>query len=1684
MRKFLLFLLVFGLGLVALLILQRRAGKPEPAPDATPTAPVKPPPEERPGEQVPRGFISGHTEFQAFDESGSVPYVFKAELEHLGLGRYLAKSVHVDMHELPSTRILQTIDAARARLRVEIDAKGPKIGDGGAVALEDVVVHRQSGSPFTPLVVRSPTFEGSLDTRTLTSGEGDTVEIEGRGLTGKGRGFTLREGASQIAFERGGQIDLALAGGGRARLASAGIGPIRITRVEAADEERYELEANENAVISYWESGVDPAGEPSLVVAAERILMHGRRGEEVFELERADAVGTLVVKSGANHFEGERGAAIFDASGRQDRLEIEGQPHGTLFYESGGAAPIEIKTSGEGKLTVRLAAPARFTQLGPAELSVPFFGVTVRAKGSLGASVDEAGGAARFEAHEEVRLAQPELHRVIETDDLEGSLKRRDDKDAPSEESEISAVGLRRTHVLAEDDQGAPIDLLADGRLEFVGQPGGWRIPLAENAHLAREGENAFQASAARVLDLDGTRQSFLIEGNVEFSSKLGRGRAVRAIATGPEHLELLGLPGASASFELGPGTPGTPEAATFEAQEIDVFPDRLEARGGASSSVHSIDRDYRLASEFVRLSIEPLDPESDARPFTLECEDVSEARMSQPGRVTTCSARSLLATGLLRENAEPARRIATSHVTATGRVEVHDTAALELSAAGELFTIDADGHGKLETRDDRQVSAWGSFGGTSVPYEMTAKSVIFDPAEIKAVAPRIYIDATLLPVQPTDQGVAGFTEASGDDLRVEPGAIWLLGKAHVEGVDRTGRRLIVDAAAIRIDGDVQSVSERGRESWIRGIEATGGFTAHYENDSSASGESFLFTRERAVMIGTPAVVSLGEVHLASAQIDVDLLTFLLSTKSGAIWNDGGEMPWRVEFSSMQPIPRGSETLFVLRDPSTRQGEVSSRAAWAVAWVDVAAWALRGNQALWGRSKDEPEIERPTPRLPAQGLYENPFRRIVSEQIGLYLEKLYLEGDVEILQGEERASRADALLVDLRDNTGYMQNAEVLTSIDVFGKRERVRTHAKNLRMSATGSLHAKNATLTSCNYAEPHYVVQTGELTLDPRVDGGWRISARKNKLQFGQGRLKLPLPSIGGLVLDDDGDIKGFETSAGEVYGFEKVGVGDSARMGTEVKFGFQTEASKVGMKVGELAGFKSKTVRGRWKYDGSYLGSRGILLGIGLELREKDPNKDPDQQAWLNLYASGLSDSGEDRGYVRVDEDDRDSYRAWYRARGRYPLSRDEWIDVALSTQTDPGVQAEFFERLYTKFEQRENELHYRRAEGADYYQASAKARFDSFRTEVEELPSAGYYHGSTPIGGLGSFALDYSGSLDVAYLRRKQGTIGDPSDAQEIEGFTEFSELVFQDGLGDREVARIDSQHQIEAPFGLGPAGLRLRPFFEADLTAWDEGTVDDEQPRRAGFFGGAELATTFWRRTSGSLTSLTPHASYREEVAMYDAGGEPVRFDTLDDPIDGDQAEVGLRARWTSLTKPRSLDVDLREISRTDRTVDDARDLRLFGALSDLRTEISGMPVAFRQDYRYDHDAGETVYSRHALGLAPTEDLQFEFSYTRGPLVHDPLLAEALDLEVLDPRYEAASGKVRYRFTPKWEIEAGETYSLRGGARLDSSFTLRRFGHDYIVEIGIETRMGEGGASFGVSVEPLVGWRPRRLGLVE
>ena len=581
------------------------------------------------------------------------------------------------------------------------------------------------------------------------------------------------------------------------------------------------------------------------------------------------------------------------------------------------------------------------------------------------------------------------------------------------------------------------------------------------------------------------------------------------------------------------------------------------------------------------------------------------------------------------------------------------------------------------------------------------------------------------------------------------------------------------------------------------------------------------------------------------------------------------------------------------------------------------------------------------------------------------------------------------------------------------------------------------------------------------PRSDGLWSFSAKPNRIRFKSG-IALPLPPLGNLVLDQGGGFVGFESGDGEVRTIESLTLGDDAKYGTTVGTSVRYPIGKLGRRLGQFFGFDGSSVRGDWATEASYLSNRGFLLGTGLELRQRRVDTAADLY-WFNLYAKGIDDGGEDRGLVRVDEADRDGLRTWIYGRGRYPLGRTEWIETQLSTQSDPGVQAEFYERDYLAYERRENDIYWRRGDGSNLYSVRAEGRADSYRTEVEELPSIGLYGGETPIAQVGRAPLLWRRSLDAAYLKRREG------DLEFEDPF--FDSLGAPDPYGEREVLRAATAQRLAVPLHTGLAAVTATPWVEAQLVAWDEGIDEATAPRRAALLGGIDLSTTLTKLTgSGYLHTLSPTVHFQGDLALEEEDGQPVRFDELEDTPEGDEAGAGLRALWSHAELPHELDVALRAVQRRDRGALDSHDrLELLGA---YRTEAFGRPLGLLSDVRVDPDSGATIYGRSTLAVSPTDDWLLEVSHRRGRGV------DGLGL------FETASFDARWTIDEKWELQLGQGINLLGSGTLRSEFVARRFGADFLFELEVLHRAGEGGTTVRVNFAPMFLWKRRPLGSLE
>lgn len=755
--------------------------------------------------------------------------------------------------------------------------------------------------------------------------------------------------------------------------------------------------------------------------------------------------------------------------------------------------------------------------------------------------------------------------------------------------------------------------------------------------------------------------------------------------------------------------------------------------------------------------------------------------------------------------------------------------------------------------------------------------------------------------------------------------------------------------------------------------------------------------------------------------------------------------PWQLEGGACETLFEADSALLVVPMPVLKSDTREVRATWAVFWLDRDELS-RLSPSIDADGSFVPPA--PSQRKAAHGKPNTLFEGMKANPLADLAREAYLEGPIEYFEDGQLVATASALYLDLVDGHGWIADAAMQMRQRVFGRRYDLRARAKWLRHSADGTLRASDAVVTTCDFEEPHVYVTSKDLRIKPNPespDAPWRLDLRDNRITL-YDWLTLPLPR--------------YTTSLDEDYRPTL----DSLRFGNSGRFGFSL-GLKINIPVGRVGRTLNRMLRGdpqKTKANSSLSvalhGSRGLLLDAGLELESP-------KRYWIDMYLGAVPDGGDDKGLIEVPEEDRELLRLWFRARGRYLLGDKQWVDVALSKQSDAGVQAEFWEGDFLRYERRDNYVHWRRAREESYLASSVKWRMDDFRTDIEELPSVMWYQGRKDVLRIGASELTWSGGATAAYLRRKEGELG----------FASPFELpsVFPDGFGDREVLRADVTQRLELPIATGVAGVRWTPFVEARGTAWSDDTTDEERPTRGGLFAGMRLSTSFYKSLAGGgLAQFAPRIEVRGDLATEENGGEPVHFDQVEDPIEGKFVEAGFYARFPFERIQSTFDLDARVTHASDVAsgVDDG--WLPLGIYAGLSTVIGGIPVGVIHDGRYGSSPAQTVYSLTSIGLGIEDRWGVEASHRYG---RD--LAGA-------PLYEAATIAARYRWTPKWEFEARQTFSLSGEGTLSTKGILRRYGHDAIFQIEAGARSGEGGGTIGFSFRPRANWDPSDIGLLD
>jgi len=1593
--------------------------------------------------------------------------------------RYRVDNLTLDVLDPDTQEIVETLTAQSGSFRVEPGQKAHTltIADGGRVLLNEVVFVRQRDHAFAPLTLRAPRLELLLSTNELRSIEDDEVDISGNGLSGGGQGLLFQGESGMLRLARGGELVMQRPENAELHFSTPGKGPLEVRQTgPEGTPGSMQASAKEGARLIL-------TGEPPGRVDANTLLLVGHRVDGTLLMERAEADGEVVVVRGDARYSGARADLQLDEFGELQTVTLEEDPTAEFTMQRSAGTRTRVLTKGKGPLTVTASeAGTRFELVGPGSAEAIGEGLEIHAQGTLQGIIDPDRTQATILARDKVRVIQGASR--LDTDTLDAVLLSGED-----ERAELSCVGP--TRMSRRDPVRGLVSADVNGECDVLLSAGHWIVITARSVRTDVVGPDPVRVTAGLIEDLDLTTWVFRASEGVTWAGVEGAGSSNRAQLGEDGVLHLVGTDTVAAHVSLigrgesKPGEDETPEegssdlrGASIHAREVHVSRYDFDAAGDVRLDAETGSGNMEILADAVELHLAPPDLDAGAAPdpeapvpFTLKAKGVRSATLQGLEEKTIVGARDVEVEGVLVQGAG-GEDLETSSLVASGDVHVQRQGPLPFEATGDTLVMDGDHKGRLEATHGNRVWVRGRFAPEGRAFELDATGLFFDGQDLNASNPEASLKGMGFDPAGGEGLALGELRVAAQHLEATPEGVDFSGGVLLQGTDAIGVPVLLRAGRLWISGTfVLGASAVSTIDSVRSLEVSEGFRWVYGGLGRASGQRMIATRQSASFWGAPgepAVIELGRgggsLSLESRFIELDLERFLVSSERGVIRSTGQGRQWSVSFADLRPDDREGRTLLAMTAPRFEDGINEARADFAGFWIHADRWMARGQEALWGKPLPlEGGLTAPAEDtvLPRGPLVDNVFRRLMAGDLGQYMRAAFADGNIEVVEDGHLAARASAIYLDMEQEQGVMENATLVARMQVTGGRsERVRVSAREMKTAADGSLRAQKATLTTSTHDEPTYVIETRQLVLEPRPDELWELSALGNRLVF-DNRISVPLPSFGNLALNQRGDVVGFVTGDDTVRSIDHLVIGDSARFGPMIGTAFRSDMGSVGRRVGDVLGFGDEAT-GRWHSQFSYLGSRGFLFGLGLDLRERQP--DLNQDSWLQITSRGIHDDNEDRGLVRVPVDDRDSLRLWSSARGRVPFSNVAWVDLALSSQTDPGVQAEFFQRQYQRYEERDNYLHYRDGRGADYFDATFGGHVDSFRTEVVERPSLGYYHGERSLGSIAGVDVLYGASLEFDSLSRREG------DLDYEFPFTDSAGL--PDGLGDREVLRANTTQRLSAPMSTGLAGLRVTPWLEGRGTLWDEDAAGDGGVTRSAALTGIDLATTLYKVSgSGWRHSLTPTLSYSSDLFVEESGGPLVRYDALDDPLGGEELGAGLRGLWTDPESQSRYDLEVKGLHRFNRPADQV-DQTLLATLGSLRTTWGDMPVGLLHDGRIDMETGRTLYSRSTIAWRPGDPLLLQFVFRRG---FDPLQGRL---------FEVASFDARWRIDPKWEIEVGEDISIVGNGNLRTHVALRRFGADFLLETVLTDRAGEGGPSLSISFSPLFLWTPRRMGMLD
>jgi hypothetical protein len=644
---------------------------------------------------------------------------------------------------------------------------------------------------------------------------------------------------------------------------------------------------------------------------------------------------------------------------------------------------------------------------------------------------------------------------------------------------------------------------------------------------------------------------------------------------------------------------------------------------------------------------------------------------------------------------------------------------------------------------------------------------------------------------------------------------------------------------------------------------------------------------------------------------------------------------------------------------------------------------------------------------------------------------------------------------------------------------------ARRLLLRDLGHYEGEDVVVSTCEYAVPHFSLGAERIKARREIEGDKQhlvIDPEESWLEL-DGWSLFPIPS-------GEWDTRWFSN-----FPIRRPIYSHSGKFGHRAGVDWNLDWGLRQLPFADAAPVEAFLEDARFDVRTEYLSERGFGAGVEGEYGEDTRLWEPwelNPGVWRyrgeGIYY-WIDDHGEDatgpRGAPDVDDE-----RWWGRIIHRQMIPHVAVVDVEHSQTADDNFLNEFFPSTRTEKEQ-ESLVYARRSFGdALALTGLVKYRANDFETTTERLPEAKLFLLEQPLVDIVDARLHSTLLLQAAELRQRPANdiqvppaIDDPVD--DVEART-------------REYGRIDGLNEWSLPVGFGRF-LRLRPYYNARLSAYETGLdPDDHSIERYAFEGGVQasqewsrvfpLSSANWMRRYlgfGALKhSIIPKVGYSN---LHQSSVDPDRLFQVDEVDAVDELEVidlSLRqVLWARGRGPHRRPLRQPSFDRPATAEEHAswneekRRLMALAPVEDTTHALVDFESSLRWFTRPERDNDGDRFSRLDLDLSlyplrwlalrsrnfldPQEELEFLLSDNAVTLLP---LRDRLHVTVGERTRRGLSEFYYCRFG----IRLGERYALEGfggfdpeeNDRTDADVSLIRYLHRFAVEFRYSFDAGE------------------------